>query len=114
MTGERVPAIVLAALACGAAAVVLVVSSDHLEATAVWAVCGPMVGWSFIGTGLYAVRRRPESRTGTLMVLLGFAWFTSVLGAANSALLYSFGLVAGGLWGGAFLHLVMSLSLIHI
>ena len=40
-----------------------------------WAVFGPAVGWSFIGTGLYAWRRRPESRTGVLMVLLGFAWF---------------------------------------
>ncbi|MGH2968698.1 MAG: sensor histidine kinase [Solirubrobacteraceae bacterium] len=108
MTGERMRAIVLAALVCGAATVVLVLSSGHLDAKAVWAVFGPAVGWSFVGTGLYAMRRRPESRTGTLMVLLGFAWFISVLGVANSALLYSFGLVAGGLWGGVFLQLVMS------
>ena len=108
MTGARTPAVVLAALACGAATVVLIVSSDQLEAKAVWAVFGPAVGWSFVGTGLYAERRRPESRIGTLMVLLGFAWFVSVLTVANDALLHSIGLVVGGLWGGVFLHLIMS------
>ena len=30
----------------------------------VWAVFGPAVGWSFVGTGLYAWRARPESRIG--------------------------------------------------
>ena len=108
MTGERTPALVLAALLCGGATAALVLSSDHLEAKPVWAVFGPAVGWSFVGTGLYARRRRPESRTGQLMVLFGFAWFASVVGVANSALLYSAGLVVGGLWGGVFLHLIMS------
>jgi signal transduction histidine kinase len=100
--------IIVAALACGAAAVALILSSDHEDAKAVWAIFGPAVGWSFIGTGLYAERRRPESRTGTLMVLLGFAWFVSVVGLSDAPLLYSLGLVVGGLWGGVFLQLVMS------
>jgi signal transduction histidine kinase len=33
------------------------------------------VGWSFIGCGLVASRRRPESRTGPLMAATGFTWF---------------------------------------
>ncbi len=33
------------------------------------------VGWTFIGSGLIASRRRPESRTGPLMAATGFAWF---------------------------------------
>jgi hypothetical protein len=33
------------------------------------------VGWSFIGCGLASVRRRPESRSGALLVATGFAWF---------------------------------------
>ncbi len=73
-----------------------------------WAIFGAVVGWSFVGTGLYAWRRRPESRTGALMVLLGFAWFLSTLEAANSPLVYTLALVTGGLWGGVFLHLGMS------
>ena len=73
-----------------------------------WAIFGPVVVWSFVGTGLYAWRRRPESRIGALMVLLGFAWGLAALGASNAPLLYTLGSVVGGLWGGVFLHLVMS------
>jgi signal transduction histidine kinase len=108
MTVARMRAVALVALLCGAAVVPLVVASDHQEAKVVWAIFGPAVVWSFVGTGLYAWRRRPESRTGALMVLLGFAWCLAALGFANSRLLYSFAQVAGGLWGGVFLHLVMS------
>jgi signal transduction histidine kinase len=104
-TGWRGRAIALVALGAGAGVVVLELVSDHQDAKAVWAVFGPAVGWSFVGTGLYAWRRRPESRTGALMVLLGFAWFLFTLDAANSPLVYTFALVTGALWGGVFLHL---------
>jgi signal transduction histidine kinase len=107
MTAGRMRAVFLAALACGAGTVALVLGSDHPDAKTVWAILGPAVGWSFIGVGLYAWRRLPESRTGALMVLLGFAWFLSAVGFANSRLLYSLGFVVGGLWGGVFLQLVM-------
>ena len=66
------------------------------------------MGWSFIGTGLYAWRRRPESRIGALMILLGFAWFVYALSAANSRAIYTSALVVGGLWGAVFLHLGVS------
>jgi signal transduction histidine kinase len=33
------------------------------------------VGWSLIGCGLVAWRRRPESRSGPLMAATGFSWF---------------------------------------
>src|SRR5215218_3698132 len=101
-------AIGLAALACGAGVVALVLASDHKDAKLAWAIFGPGVGWSFIGVGLYAWRRRPESRIGELMTVLGFAWFLYTLDAANSPLVYTFALIAGGLWGGVFLHLGMS------
>jgi signal transduction histidine kinase len=100
--------IVLAALAAGAAVIAVVLDSDHQEAQAVWAVLGPAVGWSFIGTGLYARHQRPETRIGTLMVLLGFAWFMQVLITANSPLLYTIGISVAGLWGSLFLHLGLS------
>ena len=100
--------IVAVALVLGAGAAALVLASDREDAGLVWAIFGPAVGWSFVGTGLYAVRRRPESRTGELMVVFGFAWFVAVLGLSDSALLYTIGMVAGGLWGGVFLQLVMS------
>jgi signal transduction histidine kinase len=108
MRAAGIRAVILAALACGAGVVALVLLSDHQEAAVVWAIFGPAVGWSFVGTGLYARRTRPESRTGELMVWLGFAWFVSALNFANSPLVYSVSLVAGGLWGGVFLQLVMA------
>ena len=108
MTARRMRLVVLGALACGAGVVALVLSSDHQDAQPVWAILGPTVGWSFVGTGLYAWRRRPESRTGELMVWFGFAWFVAALHFADSALLYSIAFVAGGLWGGVFLHLIMA------
>jgi len=108
MTAARTGAVVLAALATGAAVVALELASDHRDAKVVWAVFAPAVGWSFVGTGLYAWRHRPESRIGALMVLLGFAWFLFTLEAANSSPVYTFALVTGGLWGGVFLHLGLS------
>jgi signal transduction histidine kinase len=108
MTAARARAVVIAALAAGGGLVALVLASDHQEARTVWAIFGPVVGWSFVGTGLYAWRRRPESRTGVLMILLGFAWFLSILETANSPLVYTIALATGGLWGGVFLHLGVS------
>ena len=87
----RVAALVLAAVAAGVGVGLLALASDHQDAKAAFAIFGPAVGWSFIGTGLYARRREPENRTGALMVLLGFAWFLSTLEAANSSLLYTIG-----------------------
>jgi signal transduction histidine kinase len=100
-----VRAVLAAALVAGLAVIAVQLASDHQDARVVWAIFGPAVGWSFVGTGLYAWRRRPDSRTGALMVLLGFAWFLFTLDAANSRLVYTFALVFGGLWGGVFLHL---------
>ena len=108
MTAARMRAVILAALVCSAAVAALVLASDREDADAVWAIFGPLVVLSFVGTGLYAWRRRPESRAGLLMVLLGFAWCLAALSFANSRLVFSFALIAGGLWGGLFLHLVMS------
>ncbi|HEX5898081.1 MAG TPA: sensor histidine kinase [Solirubrobacteraceae bacterium] len=108
MTASRTRAVVLAALLCGAGVVALMLGSDHQSSKTAWAIFGPAVGWSFIGVGLYAWRRRPESRTGALMVLLGFAWFLAALNFADSPLVYSFAFVLGGLWGAVFLQLIMS------
>ena len=105
---RRVVPIVIAAVVAGGGIVALMLTSDHLTAPVVWAIFAPAVGWSFIGTGLYAHQQRPDNRTGTLMVLLGFAWFLFNLQASNSAVVYTIGLVLGGLWGSFFLHLGIS------
>ncbi len=108
MTRTGTIVVALAALVCGGVVAVVALNSDHQDAKVVWAIFGPAVGWNFIGTGLYGWHRRPESRIGALMVLLGFAWFVSALSLTNSPLLYSIAQITGGLWGGVFLHLEMT------
>jgi signal transduction histidine kinase len=103
-----VVAIVAAALVAGGFVIALELASDHQDPKALWAVFGPAVGWSFIGTGLYAWRRKPDSRIGALMILLGFAWFVFTFDAADSPLLYTLGVALGGLWGSLFLHIGVS------
>ena len=63
MTAARMRLIIAAALLCGAGVVALVLTSDRADADLAWAVCGPIVVWSFVGTGLYAWRARPENRS---------------------------------------------------
>ena len=108
MTTVRMRAVALAALACGAVTVLVVLGSDREDADVAWAILGPLVIWSFVGTGLYAWRRRPESRVGALMVLLGFSWCIPALTFADAPPVYTFALVAGGFWGGVFLQLVVT------
>jgi len=103
------PAVIAAAaLLAGLADAALVLSSDHFPDRTVWAVFGTAVGWSFVGTGLYAWRRRPESRFGVLMTLLGFAWFFAPFSAANNSLLFTLGFVLGSLWGAVLAHVLLS------
>ena len=83
-------------------------ASDHVDFRVLSAVFEPLVGWCFVGTGLYAWRRRPESRTGVLLVAMGFAWYVSALEAANAPLVFTASLVLGGLFGAVFLHLGLS------
>jgi signal transduction histidine kinase len=108
VTTGRSLLVALAGIAVGVALFAIEITSDHQDSRTIWAVFGPLVGWNFIFTGLFAWRRRPESRIGALMVLLGFAWFLFMVKASDSALLYTASLVAGGLWGGVFLHIGLS------
>ena len=108
MTDRRMRAVIAAALVCGAVAIAVVLTSDHEDAQTVWAHVWPLIGWTFIGTGLYAWRKRPDSRVGMLMVLQGFAWFLPALALTDSPALFTLSQLAGGLWGGVFLQLVMT------
>jgi hypothetical protein len=61
-----------------------------------------------VGSGLLARMRRPENRTGVLMMLVGFAWFGGALTAADQSLPYTIGYVEGALIGAFFVHLVLA------
>ena len=109
MSPARTGAVIVAALVAGVAVVALELASEHRDARAVWAVFGPVVGWSFVGTGLYASRRRPREphRHADDRARLR-AGSCSRSTRPTRPPVYTFALVAGGLWGAVFLHLGLS------
>jgi signal transduction histidine kinase len=72
------------------------------------AVVGPLVGWAFIGTGLFARIRRPESRVGLLMIAVGFAWCASALIVAEQPGLFVLGYLTIGLPYAVLYHLLLA------
>jgi signal transduction histidine kinase len=56
-----------------------------------------LIGWSFIGTGLYAWDRRPSNLIGPLMVCVGFAWFLSELKVSDVPLIAAIGFATNSL-----------------
>ncbi len=59
------------ALAAGGGALALVLTSGHEENEIRTSILGLLVGWSFVIAGLIARTRRPENRTGALLLVVG-------------------------------------------
>jgi signal transduction histidine kinase len=53
---------------------------------------GVLLGWGFVGVGSYAWQRRPENRTGELMVLTGLIMLVTGMQFSDTAVLYTAGL----------------------
>ncbi|HEX4735688.1 MAG TPA: sensor histidine kinase [Thermoleophilaceae bacterium] len=105
---RRVAWLIAAALVAAAVDTAVVLSSD-LQSGRGWHVAiGVAVAWSFIGTGLFAWSRRPDSRTGPLMMAVGYAWFLTPLDYANSPWLFLIGSVLGSLTFAVLIHLILS------
>jgi signal transduction histidine kinase len=101
-------ALAAAGVACGLVYLALVLSSDHVDDPGLTAVLGLLVGWSFIGTGLFAWRRRPGNRTGLLMTTAGFAWFATGVSIANAPLVHTFGIAVDGIFPVLVGHLLLA------
>jgi signal transduction histidine kinase len=110
MSGSRgaVGALAAAGLLFGLAALALVLTGDHQDIGGPFVVLALTLGWSFIGTGLYAIWRRPEQPIGRLMTLVGFLWFIGALPESGSAPVHTIGLALGGLWAGPLVHLLVA------
>ncbi|TWP50683.1 hypothetical protein FKR81_18910 [Lentzea tibetensis] len=66
------------------------------------------VGWSFIGGGLVAARRRPESRSGHLMIAVGLAWFVRIAGAVENDAAFAVGVATKTLYLAVLGHLLVT------
>jgi PAS domain S-box-containing protein len=95
-------------LLVAAAATVLAASSDHESDAIAQAIAFPMIGLSFVVSGLIAWTLRPENGTGRLLVAVGFLWMLGALWEANDGWLYGLGAFAGSLFLAAFVHLMLA------
>jgi PAS domain S-box-containing protein len=96
------------ALAAGIGAMVLVLGSSHEENRVLVSVLGLVVGWAFAVAGLIALTRRPENRTGTLLIVVGLGFFIGALSDANNSILFTLGMVFGAIFVGALIHLLLA------
>jgi signal transduction histidine kinase len=71
--------------------VALAVTSTHDDQKVVTAILGPLIGLSFIGTGVFAWWRRPLNRFGLLMTGVGIAWFLAGLTESNNSTIFTIG-----------------------
>jgi hypothetical protein len=93
--------VVPAAIVVGTTASVVILLSDHLQAPGLQALVAALTGGSFIAAGLVAHTRRPENRTGLLLIGVGFTWFVSAgLMGSDDSLAWTLGLALSALPAG--------------
>ncbi len=88
--------------------VALVLTSDHETDKAFQVIAGAVVAPSFMGTGLFAWRRRPHNHTGLLMYAVGVAFVLGSLKEANAPALFDLGLIFGNLFIAVVAHLLVA------
>ena len=109
--GPALVALGVAGLACGLAVLAIILGSDHVDDRGAEAALTLLVGWSFIGTGLFAWWRRPANRTGLLMTAAGFAWFAAALSASDNDVLFTIGIALDALFVAVVGHLLLAFPL---
>ena len=91
-----------------AAAVVLVLTSNHESDKPFALVVGGLVSASFMGTGLFAWWRRPHNHTGLLMYAVGVAFVLAALKEANAPAAFNMGLALSNLFVAVVAHLLVA------
>src|SRR3954468_1063460 len=88
--------------------VALVLTSHHDDQKVFDAILGPIIGLSFIGTGVFAWWRRPLNRFGLLMCAVGYAWFLSGLTETNDPPVFPIGAYLSPLYLVLVIHMVLA------
>jgi signal transduction histidine kinase len=71
-------------------------------------VVGLVVGWGFIGAGLFGWDRRPDNSVGSLMVATGFAWLISLISASNVPALFTAGVFVSSVYFVTAIHMLLA------
>jgi PAS domain S-box-containing protein len=78
-------------------ATALVATSDHVSDKGWTLGLAVTAGVAFVLSGLVAITRRPENRTGVYLAAVGYLWFVGALTDANDPWLFAIGILVGGL-----------------
>ena len=89
-------AIVVAVLEAAAATWLIFTSDSETNKVATVAVA-VTAGVLFIASGLIAIRRRPENRTGLYLAAVGYLWLLNALPEANNDAVFTVGILLGNL-----------------
>jgi signal transduction histidine kinase len=100
-------AVGIAGIVMGIVAFVVVAKSEAATVPLLEANLTILIGWSFIGTGLFAWDRRPSNLIGPLMVCVGFAWFLSELKVSDIPFVAVIGFACNSLAVGFLIHLLI-------
>jgi signal transduction histidine kinase len=90
---------------------VFLVRSGGLAVLDASVVLPVVVAWSFVVSGFIAWDRRPENRTGPLLLILGLAWTAGALmspATTSSSLVYTIGVVWRLAWTAGFVYVLIS------
>jgi signal transduction histidine kinase len=101
-------AVATAALVAGVAVSAAVFTSDSADHAVRTGALTLVIGLSWVGAGLVALHRRPENRTGLIMVATGFLWFLAQLGYADNHRLNTVGTATELLFILGFAYLLLS------
>jgi len=72
-------------------------------------VLGLVIGWGFIGTGLFAWARRPDNSVGSLMTLTGFAFLVAGLSSSNIPAVFTIGAFLSSVYIVTTMHTLLAL-----
>jgi signal transduction histidine kinase len=80
-------------LVAGAVPLALALANPGGHQRELIAITGPLIGWAFIGTGIFAWSRQPENRFGALMTAIGFSACLAGLRVATDPWIFVVGLL---------------------
>jgi signal transduction histidine kinase len=86
----------------------LILTSNHVDVRGAFAAVALVVGWGFIGAGLFAWDRRPNNSVGSLMTATGFAWLLALVSASNVPALFTAGALVSSVYFVTAIHMLLA------
>jgi signal transduction histidine kinase len=92
----------------GAVPLALALANEGGHQRELIAVFGPLTGWAFIGTGIFAWARQPENRFGALMTAVGFSACVAALRVSTESWVFIVGLFFIALQWAVLYHMLLA------